>query len=45
MLGPLPDLSVLRVAEAYSELDPLDRPLVTTMGMSATKPLVESEFG
>lgn len=45
MLGPLPNLSVLRVAEAYSELDPLDRPLVTTMGMSATKPLVESEFG
>nr|XP_023661379.1 uncharacterized protein LOC111840612 [Paramormyrops kingsleyae] len=44
MLGPLPDLSVLRVAEAYSELDPLDRPLVTTMGMSANKPLVESEF-
>lgn len=45
MLGPLPDLSVLRVAEAYSELDPEDRPLVTTMGMSVDKPLVESEFG
>lgn len=36
---------MLRVAEAYSELDPLDRPLVSTMGMSASKPLVESEFG
>uniref|UniRef100_A0A1A7WVU1 Uncharacterized protein n=2 Tax=Iconisemion striatum TaxID=60296 RepID=A0A1A7WVU1_9TELE len=45
IVGPLPDLSVLRVAEAYSELDPLDRPLVSTVGMSATKPLVESEFG
>lgn len=44
MLGPLPNLSVLQVVESYSELDPLDRPLVATMGMSATKPLVESKF-
>lgn len=45
MTGPLPDLSVLRVAEVYSGLDPLDMPLVTTMGMSIDKPLVDSEFG
>lgn len=45
MLGPLPNLSVLQVVEAYNELDPLDRPLVATMGMSATKPLVKSKFG
>ena len=45
MVGPLPDLSVLRVTEAYSGLDLLDMPMVTIMGMSATKPLAESEFG
>ena len=45
MVGPLPDLSVLRVTEAYSGLDLQDRPMVTTMGMSATKTLAESEFG
>ncbi|XDV37930.1 hypothetical protein PO909_007468 [Leuciscus waleckii] len=45
MTGPLPDLSVLCVAEVYSGLDPLDMPLVTTMGMSIDKPLVDSEFG
>lgn len=45
MLVPLPYLSVLRVAGVYSELDPLKRPLVTAMGLSATKTLAESEFG
>nr|XP_055076863.1 uncharacterized protein LOC129456058 [Misgurnus anguillicaudatus] len=45
MTGPLPDLSVLRVAEVYSGLDPLDMPLVTKMVMSIDKPLVDSEFG
>ncbi|XP_017295491.3 uncharacterized protein LOC108250224 isoform X2 [Kryptolebias marmoratus] len=45
MTGPLPDLSVLRVAEVYSDLDPLEKLLVTTMGMSVEKPLVDSEFG
>ena len=42
MVGPLPDMSVLRVTEAYSGLD---LPMVTTMGMSTTKTLAESEFG
>lgn len=45
MTDCLPDPAVLRVAEVYSVLDPLDRPLVTTMGMSMDKPLVDSEFG
>ena len=45
MVGPLSDLSVLRVTKAYSGLDLLDMPMVTTMGMSATKSLAESEFG
>lgn len=45
MTGPLPDLSVLQVAETYDDLDPLEKPLVTTMGMSIEKPLVDSEFG
>ena len=45
MVGPLPDLSVLRVTETYSGLNLQDRPMVTTMGMSATKTLAESEFG
>ncbi|XP_078140703.1 uncharacterized protein LOC144539475 [Centroberyx gerrardi] len=43
--GPLPDLSVLQVEEAYKNVDPLSRPLVCTMGMSADKPLVDSRFG
>lgn len=45
MVGPLPDLCVLQVAEAYSGLEPLDLPIVASMGMSAEKTLVESQFG
>lgn len=45
MTGYPPDPAVLRVAEVYSVLDPFDRPLVTSMGMSMDKPLVDSEFG
>lgn len=45
MISPLPDLSVLQVAEAYSDFDPLHMPPVKTMGMSMEKPLVESKFG
>ena len=45
VVGPLPDLSLLKVAEAYSGLEPLDLPLVATMDMSVEKRLVESQFG
>ena len=45
MVGPLPDLSVLQVAEACSGLEPLDLPLAASMGMTAEMTLVESQFG
>lgn len=45
MTGPLSDPLVLRVAEVYRGLDLLDMPIVTSMGMSMDKPLVDSEFG
>ncbi|KAK7130410.1 hypothetical protein R3I93_019904 [Phoxinus phoxinus] len=43
--GEMPDLSTLRVAEVYRDFHPLLAPLVTTMGMSAEVPLVQSAFG
>ncbi|CAB1346793.1 unnamed protein product [Coregonus sp. 'balchen'] len=45
LVGPLPDLSVFQVAEAFRDFDTLDKPLVTTMGMSNGKLLVKSAFG
>ncbi|XP_063043972.1 uncharacterized protein LOC134438351 [Engraulis encrasicolus] len=45
MIGPLPDLSILRVDEVYSVLPPEDRPLITKMGIGTDKRLVESAFG
>ena len=36
---------MLQVAEAYSGLEPLDSPIVATMGMTVEKRLVESQFG
>lgn len=45
IVGTLPDLSVLQVAEAYSVLEPQDLPTVATMGMTVEKTLVESQFG
>lgn len=43
--GEMPDLATLRVAEVYRDFPPLLAPLVTTMGMSAEVPLVQSAFG
>ena len=45
LAGPLPDLSVLKVDEAYKNFDPLSRPLVCTMGMNVDNPLVVSRYG
>ncbi|CAM4715466.1 unnamed protein product [Leuciscus chuanchicus] len=41
----MPDLATLRVAEEYKDFPPLLSPLVTTMGISAEVPLVQSAFG
>jgi hypothetical protein len=41
----LPDLSVLQIEEAYKNFDPLSKPLICSMGMSAEKLLVDSHFG
>ncbi len=43
--GELPDLAMLRVSEVYKDFPPSLAPLVTTMGMSADVPLVQSAFG
>lgn len=43
--GEMPVLATLRVAEVYKDFPPLLAPLVTTMGMSAEVPLVQSAFG
>ncbi len=40
-----PDLAMLRVSEVYKDFPPSLAPLVTTMGMSADVPLVQSAFG
>ncbi|CAB1354054.1 unnamed protein product, partial [Coregonus sp. 'balchen'] len=45
LLGPLPDLSVLQIEEAYKNFDPVSKPLICSMGMSAEKLLVDSHFG
>ncbi|CAB1351284.1 unnamed protein product, partial [Coregonus sp. 'balchen'] len=45
LLGPLPDLSVLQIEEAYKNFDSLSKPLICSMGMSAEKLLVDSHFG
>ncbi len=43
--GELLDLAMLRVSEVYKDFPPSLAPLVTTMGMSADVPLVQSAFG
>ncbi len=43
--GELPDLAMLRVSEVYKDFPPSLAPLVTTMGLSADVPLVQSAFG
>ncbi|CAB1328672.1 unnamed protein product, partial [Coregonus sp. 'balchen'] len=43
--GPLPDLLVLQIEEAYKNFNPLSKPLICSMGMSAEKLLVDSHFG
>ncbi|CAL8313815.1 unnamed protein product [Arctogadus glacialis] len=43
--GELRDLAMLRVSEVYKDFPPSLAPLVTTMGMSADVPLVQSAFG
>ena len=42
-LGPLPELWVLQIEEAYKNFDPLSKPLICSM--SAEKLLVDSHFG
>ncbi|XP_072562284.1 uncharacterized protein [Paramormyrops kingsleyae] len=43
--GEMPNLAMLRVSEVYKDFTPSFAPLVTTMGMSAAVPLVQSAFG
>uniref|UniRef100_A0A8C6KPA7 YqaJ viral recombinase domain-containing protein n=1 Tax=Nothobranchius furzeri TaxID=105023 RepID=A0A8C6KPA7_NOTFU len=42
---PLPDISTLKVQEAYHGLDAAEAPMITTMAISSDVPLVESAFG
>lgn len=42
---PLPDISTLKVQEAYHGLSPDEAPMITTMAISSDVPLVESKFG
>ncbi len=43
--SPLPELSTLRVDEVYSDLPSEAAPLITTMSMDISAPLVDSVFG
>lgn len=43
--GDLPDLSVLRLSEAYKDFSPTDLPIICSMGISAEIPQVDSVFG
>ncbi|XP_030274561.1 uncharacterized protein LOC115582630 isoform X2 [Sparus aurata] len=43
--GELPDPDVLKVAEVYEDFSADIAPLITTMGISADVPLVDSAFG
>ncbi len=43
--SPLPELSTLRVDEVYCDLPSEAAPLITTMSMDISAPLVDSVFG